>query len=621
MRALLLILAIFLTAPAIAQNNQELDSLVRALPAAKQDTNKLNMLLAIATMSCDSDPQQALRYSREAVDLAEGLHNKPALSSAYNVLGNCYRNVSDFPKALDAFFHSLRINEELNNKVNIARNAGNIGNLYRATGNYTKALEYMNKALAVNTTLDRKLGITNNLSDMGIVYCELKETNKALDCFNKALKIAGEDNDKEGVAIVLGNIANVHKMNDNFRQAIDVFGEALKINEELGRTPGIATNLVNLAELYYLAAVDSMNRYKDLVAASGGKQASLERAEKYYTRAISLFTELGALDPLSVTYKGLSKVYAAKGDYKTALEKNQQYYLLKDSIYSVDNRVKLSNLGAQRAEQEKLQQEKLTKLMATKRRNEALLFTAGIIMLLIFTAFVVRERRRSDKLLLNILPEEVASELKQKGNAAARHFEDVTVIFTDFEDFTTASERMTPQQLVDELHICFKSFDEIISKYTIEKIKTIGDAYLAVGGVPNPDKRHAEHVILAALEIAQFMSIRQQQLGDKTFRVRIGVHSGPIVAGIVGLKKFAYDIWGDTVNTAARMEQNSVAGRINISEATYELVKTQFDCSYRGEITAKNKGALKMYFVERELSKAERTTLHEQASFTTPDSV
>jgi adenylate cyclase len=214
-------------------------------------------------------------------------------------------------------------------------------------------------------------------------------------------------------------------------------------------------------------------------------------------------------------------------------------------------------------------------------------------------ANVEREKERSDSLLLNILPAEVAEELKTKGTADAKHFDNVTVLFTDFKSFTTVSEQLSPQELVNELHTCFKAFDEICTKYSIEKIKTIGDAYLAVSGLPQADENHAENVVRAALEIREFMKKRREKLGAKTFEIRIGINSGSVVAGIVGVKKFAYDIWGDTVNTAARMEQNSEAGKINISETTYALVKDTFTCEYRGEIDAKNKGKLKMYFVEK----------------------
>ena len=194
--------------------------------------------------------------------------------------------------------------------------------------------------------------------------------------------------------------------------------------------------------------------------------------------------------------------------------------------------------------------------------------------------------------MLNILPGEVAEELKLKGTTTARQFDNVTVPFTDFVNFTKAGERKGPQELVNELHACFKAFDDISGKYKIEKIKTVGDAYLAVAGLPIPDPEHAINAVRAAIEINRFMMERKQKLEDVTFEIRIGLHSGSAVAGIVGVKKYAYDIWGDTVNTAARMEQNCEPGKINISQTTYELVKDIFNCEYRGEIDAKGKGQL-----------------------------
>jgi adenylate cyclase len=172
------------------------------------------------------------------------------------------------------------------------------------------------------------------------------------------------------------------------------------------------------------------------------------------------------------------------------------------------------------------------------------------------------------------------------------------VLFTDFVNFTEAGERFSPQALVAELHTCFKAFDIIVSKYNIEKIKTVGDAYLAVSGLPNANPAHAREVVMAALEIRDFIAERRKQLGDQTFDIRIGVNSGTVVAGIVGVKKFAYDIWGDTVNIAARIEQYSDPGKINISQSTYELVKDTFTCTDRGEIDAKHKGKLRMYYAE-----------------------
>lgn len=208
------------------------------------------------------------------------------------------------------------------------------------------------------------------------------------------------------------------------------------------------------------------------------------------------------------------------------------------------------------------------------------------------TAQLKSEKKKSDDLLLNILPEEVADELKEKGMAEAKQYSHVSVLFTDFVNFTGISEQMSPKDLVKEIHENFTAFDAIIEKHGLEKIKTIGDAYLAVCGLPIENEMHAVQVIKAAKDIQEFMVKKAGK-----FQIRIGVNSGPVIAGIVGVKKYAYDIWGDCVNTAARMEQKSEPGKINISGATYTLVKEHFDCTYRGKIAAKNKGEIDMYFV------------------------
>jgi class 3 adenylate cyclase len=210
------------------------------------------------------------------------------------------------------------------------------------------------------------------------------------------------------------------------------------------------------------------------------------------------------------------------------------------------------------------------------------------------------QRKKSDDLLLNILPAEIAEELKTSGSSEARSYNNVTVIFTDFVNFTEISSNLNPKELVSEIDRNFKAFDLIIEKHNIEKIKTIGDAYMAVCGLPVETDDHAERAILAAIDIRDY--IEENKKNGGLFEVRIGVHSGPVVAGIVGIKKFAYDIWGDTVNTASRMESNSIPNKINISGDSFELVKDIFSCEHRGKIEAKGKGEVDMYFVERKIS-------------------
>lgn len=217
------------------------------------------------------------------------------------------------------------------------------------------------------------------------------------------------------------------------------------------------------------------------------------------------------------------------------------------------------------------------------------------------------EIKKSEHLLLNILPKETAEELKEFGSANPKSYEMASVLFTDFKGFTIISEELTPKTLVHELNYCFNAFDDIVGKYNLEKIKTIGDAYMCAGGIPIPNKTNAIDAVNAAIEMQQFINEWEKDKiskGELAWELRIGIHTGEIVSGVVGKTKFTYDIWGDTVNLAARMESSCEAGKINISETTYQLVKDSFKCTYRGKLKVKNKGEVSMYFVE----KSERKT-------------
>ncbi|MEM7182132.1 MAG: adenylate/guanylate cyclase domain-containing protein [Spirochaetota bacterium] len=212
------------------------------------------------------------------------------------------------------------------------------------------------------------------------------------------------------------------------------------------------------------------------------------------------------------------------------------------------------------------------------------------------------EHQKSENLLLNILPRDVAKELKEKGYSEPILFDNVSVLFTDFKGFTQIAERLTPQELVRELDACFVQFDKISERYNLEKLKTIGDSYMCAGGIPKKNTTHSIDAVLAALEMQNFMNLiksLKEKKGLEYWEIRLGIHSGPLVAGVIGEKKFAYDVWGDTVNTASRMESSGTSGMINISGATYELVKDYFECEYRGKVNAKNKGEVDMYYVHK----------------------
>jgi class 3 adenylate cyclase/CheY-like chemotaxis protein len=213
---------------------------------------------------------------------------------------------------------------------------------------------------------------------------------------------------------------------------------------------------------------------------------------------------------------------------------------------------------------------------------------------------LLEEQKKSDELLKNILPDEVAQQLKNKGSVDAKPYKNVSVLFTDFQGFTSISEKLSAQDIIKELDVFFAKFDEIIGGHFIEKIKTIGDAYMCVGGLPLRNKSNPIDTVLAGLKMQEFVSkinLEKEAKGLDKWNLRVGIHTGKVVAGVVGKKKFAYDIWGDTVNTASRMESAGEVGKVNISGETYSKIQDYFECEYRGKIKAKNKGDIDMYFV------------------------
>jgi len=214
--------------------------------------------------------------------------------------------------------------------------------------------------------------------------------------------------------------------------------------------------------------------------------------------------------------------------------------------------------------------------------------------------FLKVEQEKSDNLLQNILPAEIAEQLKNKGSVDAKTYKTVSVLFTDFKGFTQISEKLSPQRIIVELSVFFAKFDEIIGGHFIEKIKTIGDSYMCVGGLPLRNKSNPIDTVLAGLEMQEFVTkLNQDKIakGEEPWNLRLGIHTGKVIAGVIGKKKFAYDIWGDTVNTASRMESAGEVGKVNISGETYQHIAEYFDCEYRGKIVAKNKGEIDMYFV------------------------
>ena len=322
--------------------------------------------------------------------------------------------------------------------------------------------------------------------------------------------------------------------------------------------------------------------------------------------------------------------YANQGDYVNAFKCQTLLIAKKDSIFNIemDEKILASKFDLNfeniksKDEIELLQKEAIITELNAKRQKYVIYATGASLVVVFILAIGVlnryryvkktnkiieEEKNRSESLLLNILPSEIAEELKLKGSADARDCELVTILFTDFQDFTQTTEELSAKELIDEINNCFAAFDHICDKFGVEKIKTIGDSYMAAGGVPLPSDNSVKNTVLAALEMQAFIINRAEMKkvnNEIAFKMRVGINTGPVIAGIVGVKKFQYDIWGDTVNIASRMESSGEVGKLNISQHTYELLKDEKEFTFenRGKIVVKGKGKMEMYFVERTTS-------------------
>ena len=634
-----------------------IDSLMHALSHAKEDTNKVNILNEITYENTMINLEQGIKYGKQAIALATKLDWHKGLANAYIRTAINFTYKGDYSLALEDYNKALSIFQLMGDKSEIASCYSNIGVVYLQLGNSPEGLEYFYKGLKIKEEIGDKDGQANDYNSIARVYSQLGKKDLVLATFNRVLKLYTEINNKQGIGMALSNISfsyfNSGKMDSaifyaqksintyketadkrglaaayenlsvaymsqkKFREYITAIMNAYDLFKKLGSITNIAGCQIRIGEFFSAIAGDTItNLIVDGEWIPSGKTARLKKSEYYFRLALEGYKKTGASDIIKVL-QDLSLTLEDIGNYKDALKYYKEYTRINDSVFSNEDKIKIEKLETQRALDLKDKQIKIDELEVEKKRNETGFFIAGILLLLVIIGIVLRnnriqkqtnkllngEKQRSDDLLLNILPAEVAEELKNKGSAEAKLYDNVTVMFTDFVNFTKAGETMEPAELIGELDICFKAFDNILYKYNTEKIKTIGDAYLAVSGLPVANLNHAKELLSAAIEINEFMQNRRKKLGDKTFDIRIGIHSGNVVAGIVGLKKFAYDIWGDTVNTAARMEQNSQPGRINISQVTYDLVKDEFECSFRGELPVKNKGKLNMYFLENKRGK------------------
>ena len=612
----------------------EMDSLKKLLSSPLTNTARVDVLNALSVSYFNDNPDTSIVVAASAKVLAEKINYKPGLALALKNMGRGYYMKGEYVDAIKKWQMALDVYKQINDRKGEANILNNMAAVYFNKGDEAKSLELNFQSLKIAEEINDSLRIVTSLTNIGGVYTNKEATyKKSIEYFLRSYKLSHSIKDDYLIGLSSGNLGEIYyKMNqdsialiylyesakafkgteampyaDNyigrvytrrkeFDKAIEKHMQAYELSKKLDTRLDITQSLIGLGQAYN---------------AKGENAAAVDA----YKRSIDYSLPLNATAELRDAYQGLSNAFKKRNDFANAFKYHELLLAVKDTIYNIDTDKKLGSLefvfNIEKKESEIKLLNKDKEIQKTELQRQKLVrngFIGGFAIVLLFASVfftqrnkISKSKKRSDELLLNILPEETAEELKATGTAKTKSFDLVSVLFTDFKNFTQASELLTPEELVAEINHCYSEFDRIITRHGIEKIKTIGDSYMCAGGLPVTNQTHPFDVVSAGLEMVGFIEKNKQDRilkGQPYFELRLGIHTGPVVAGIVGIKKFAYDIWGDTVNTASRMESSGQIGKVNISGGTYQLIKDKFTCTHRGKIEAKNKGVIDMYFVE-----------------------
>jgi class 3 adenylate cyclase/Tfp pilus assembly protein PilF len=640
-RHYILIFFTFLTLTTLAQEIN-LDSLNAILNSSVPDTVKILTHIEIAKALKSTDAETALDHSKKALDLAKKLEYDPGIALGYKWIGFYYFNRGKFIEAQEWWLQSLEAYKVAGDMDGQANMLNNLGSIHYNLGNYAKALEYFKPSYELSEKYGYKLRLATATNNIGLIYMSKPGTYpQALEYLRKAQKLAEELNDEDNLGTSHINIGDVYMNMNKDAEALDEYMMARKVlSSSSTYLPYVQTKIgmiyqrkgnykeaLSWLDLAYKTSKDlnSLFYISQTCLALGENYRRVgdnKKAIEYFEKAKNYATTSRAPFEMKMAYKGLANSYADKKDYQLAYINESVYSKMTDSLnaFKSDSIQSTFEMGLKEKEITVANQRNALKDEEIKRtklvRNA---FLVGFALVLTLIGVLYRDYRNKIKtnklldqrkaeieaLLLNILPFEVAEELQKTGKSNPRYYESTTVMFTDFVGFSRIAETLTPQQITAELNEFFTEMDEIIDRHGLEKIKTIGDSYMCAGGIPTPNTTHPIDAVRAGLDIVEYLKKKnkaREDAGLTQWEIRIGLNTGSLVAGVVGKKKYAYDIWGSAVNIASRMESNGSPGVLNISASTYELIKDQFECEYRGKIYAKNVGEIDMYFVKRELT-------------------
>lgn len=541
----------------------------------------------------------AVTYYNKALALDIINRDTQDIAKSYNNLGSIYDSWGRYDSAILLYKNSLRLKQHLKDSAGMAVSLNNIGLVYQAWGKNDEAIRFIEEALAIDRALGKTGEIPRRLNNIGLIYNQKNQYDKALGYFHEALAMAREQKNDDMIAVLYANIGTSYSGQKKYDEAIRYLRLALEIYQKMGRQVSIAAVYASLAEIY---------------RATGEYNQSI----RFLSQSSEIAEQIDLRDQLKNNYLLYSDIYAATGNFPEALNYFKKYVTVKDTLYSEEIHKQIADFQLRYETEKKdneitlLRQKEVIQALMIKKDRIYRNSLIGIIGLLVLLAVVIylslrqkrrdnqiigREKDQSEKLLLNILPAGIAHDLKEKGSTEPQLYQHVTVCFSDIVGFTEQSAQLEPKILIEELNNIFTAFDNIIENHHCERIKTIGDSYMAVCGLPEENPDHAVQIIRASVEMVQYLEKKNLE-SQIEWRMRVGIHSGPVIAGVVGIKKYIYDVFGDTINTASRMEASSEPMRINVSEVTYNLVRDQFKFEERGALEVKGKGTMNMYFIK-----------------------
>lgn len=542
----------------------------------------------------ETNKDKLLEYARDLINTAKRLDEPAYEIKGYMLAGQAQLRLSNYEKSLNYLLIGLKLAEQQELSKEIGQFQSTIADIYAESGNFTAAYQYYDKAIVQLIETGDSISIATLYLNYGDALYSDGQLTRASENFRYSNEIFYRLGITEGIAFSLGNLGMVYASQGKHKLAERNLNQSISMFEEMGNYYPISVFLTFIADIY----LEKRDKLKSL---------------NYAKRSLSLAELYGLKDEISHAHFKLHEIHSLFGSSSDALFHYKAHITMRDSINDIETVEALAN---QRTEYEVSQKQAELDLVDQKRKTNSVIAMgtgvgAGLFSLVALLLYrnnrftkktnkiIAEQKEKSDKLLLNILPKETAEELKTNGRVKAKRHDSVSVLFADFVGFTKYSRDMEPEVVVETIDRYFRVFDDIVVDLGLEKIKTLGDGYMCAGGLPKASTDHALRLVQAAHKMNDYVKETATDTSTTdSFGIRIGIHSGPVVSGVVGSKKFAYDIWGDTVNTAARLETHSKPGHINVSQETYDLIKDKFTCTPREAQDVIGKGMMDMYFVE-----------------------